>query len=209
MDFQRPVESVIPGVQGRILGVLAERDEPLNLRSLAHHARVSSAQASRVLPHLVALGVVARRDVPPSALFSLVDDHVAGRLLRELSWCWHVVFDDIGELAAAIRPEPVSVIVFGSLARGDGEVGHDVDVVVVRPDDTAEEDPAWTASVVSWCEAVRRLTGDDVDLRDVAETEVTSRLARPRGLWAAVAREGVAVRGSSVDELRGPPHADP
>ena len=80
MDFRRPVEAVIPGVQGRILGVLAETTAELNLRSIARLSGVSPAQASRVLPELVALGLVERREAPPSALFALVDEHVAGRL---------------------------------------------------------------------------------------------------------------------------------
>jgi DNA-binding MarR family transcriptional regulator len=61
VDFPRPVEAVIPGAQGRILAVLAEKTGELNLRTIARLANVSPAQASRVLPDLVALGLVERR----------------------------------------------------------------------------------------------------------------------------------------------------
>ncbi len=67
MDFTRPVEGIIPGVQGRILGVLVETTEELNLRTIARLADVSVAQAYRVLPELVEMGGVERREAPPSA----------------------------------------------------------------------------------------------------------------------------------------------
>src|SRR5680860_1498441 len=49
VDFVRPIESIIPGAQGRLLGALARVEAPLNLRRLAQVSRVSLAQASRCL----------------------------------------------------------------------------------------------------------------------------------------------------------------
>ena len=69
MDFVRPIEAIVPGVQGRVLSVLAETTADINMRTIARLADVSLAQASRVLARLVELGVVERRDVPPSSLF--------------------------------------------------------------------------------------------------------------------------------------------
>ncbi len=82
MDFVRPVQAVIPGAPGRILAVLAETAAELNLRTIARLAAVSNAQASRVLPGLVELGIVDRREVPPSALFRYVPENVAARPSR-------------------------------------------------------------------------------------------------------------------------------
>lgn len=81
MDFLRPVEAIVPGAQGRVLAVLVETTAELNLRTLAELAGVSQAQASRVLPRLVELGVVERREVPPASLFRLVPEHVGSRAL--------------------------------------------------------------------------------------------------------------------------------
>ncbi|MCA1735339.1 MAG: helix-turn-helix domain-containing protein [Actinobacteria bacterium] len=63
-------------MQGRILAVLAETTADLNLRTIARLSGTSVAHASRVLPDLVSLGIVERREAPPSALFRLVRDHV-------------------------------------------------------------------------------------------------------------------------------------
>ncbi|WP_419943863.1 helix-turn-helix domain-containing protein [Candidatus Poriferisodalis sp.] len=70
MDFVHPVSSVIPGAQGQVLAVLAETSAELNLRTVARLAGVSASQASRVIPGLVDLGLVERREVPPSTMGS-------------------------------------------------------------------------------------------------------------------------------------------
>ncbi len=54
---------MIPGTQGRVLDVLTRTTAELNLKTVARLAGVSAAQASRVLPRLVAPGVMERRDV--------------------------------------------------------------------------------------------------------------------------------------------------
>lgn len=85
MDYTRPVQALIPGVQGRILGVLAETTGQLNLTTISRLAGVSSAQASRVLPELVHLGLVERVEAPPSALFRLMDESLVGRLVHSIT----------------------------------------------------------------------------------------------------------------------------
>ena len=81
MDYARPVQALIPGAQGQILGVLAETTAQLNLTTISRLAGVTLAQASRVLPELVHLGLVERVEAPPSALFRLMDESSSG------DWC--------------------------------------------------------------------------------------------------------------------------
>lgn len=203
VDFRRPVEAVIPGVQGRILAVLAETTAELNLRTIARLSGVSPAQASRVLPELLALGLVERREAPPSALFALIEDNVAGRLVRALSRSREAVLEELGALADQMDPSPVSTVVFGSLARGEADALSDVDVVLVRPTDVDEDDERWASSAEGWRTSTRRLTGNPVQVIEIDEAEVVRRLRRPTAFWADVLREGVVVHGSSLESLRG------
>lgn len=194
---------MIPGVQGRILAVLAETTAELNLRTIARLSGVSPAQASRVLPELVTLGLVERREAPPSALFALIEDNVAGRLVRTLSRSRERVLEELGTLAGQMDPTPVSAIVFGSLARGEADAMSDVDVVLVRPAGNDEDDEPWVSSAERWRTAARRLTGNAVQVIEIDEDELVRRLRRPAGLWANVLREGVVVHGASLESLRG------
>ena len=203
MDFRRPVQAVVPGVQGRILAVLAEATAGLNIRTIARLAEVSPAQASRVLPELVTLGLVERREAPPSALFLLVDDHVAACAVRALSRARDTVLERLGTLARKMDPNPIGVVVFGSLARGEADAASDVDVVLVRPAGVGEDDEPWVSSVDTFRTAARRLTGNPLQILDVDETEVAHRRRRLSPLWEDVIREGVTVHGTPLDGLRG------
>lgn len=202
MDFRRPVEALIPGVQGRILAILAETTAELNLRTIARLADVSPAQASRVLPELVALGLVERREAPPSALFALVEDHIAARIVRALSRSRDTVLEELGALARKMDPRPVSAVVFGSFARGEADAASDLDVVLVRPAGVSEEDGRWMSSAEAWRTAARRLTGNPVQVLEIDAADAARRFRRPTSLWADVLRDGVTVYGSPLEDLR-------
>ena len=197
----RPVQALIPGVQGRILAVLAGTTAELNLRTVAELAGVSIAQASRVLPELVALGVVERRDVPPSALFRWVPEHVAARAIGLLRDARQVIFDDMASHAGEIEPPPVSVVVFGSVATGTAEASSDLDVLVVRPSGVSVDDDRWRDSLDRWVGRVRRSSGNAVQLLEESEPDARRRLRGSTPLWGDIRREGVAVFGLSCDDL--------
>lgn len=203
MDFVRPIEAIIPGAQGRVLAVLAETTAELNLRTIAQLSGVSQAQASRVLPRLVDLGVVKRREVPPSSLFRLVPEHVAARVVLDLGRTTDTVVDEIGRMAQALPFPPVSVIVFGSFARREAGADSDIDVVVVRPGGIDEDDEEWTSSIEQWRTDVRRLTGNPVEVLEVSSDEAAARLAGRAQLWNEIRRDGRVVHGIGLDGLRG------
>lgn len=186
-----------------MLAVLADTTAELNLRTIAELAGVSQAQASRVLPRLVQLGVVDRREVPPSSLFRLVPEHLMVRLLSDLVRSKEIVLAEMGRSAGEVDGPPVSVIAFGSFVRGDADAESDLDVVVVRPADIDEADDSWSDSLAQWRQQVRRFTGNRVDVLEVAATEVASRLSSGRDMWPMVRQEGVVIFGSSIDELVG------
>lgn len=202
MDFVQPIEAVVPGAQGAVLAVLAETTAELNLRTIAQLSGVSKAQASRVLPRLVEFGMVERREVPPSSLFRLVPEHVASRTILDLARSPDSVLRHIGEMARDLPGPPLSVIVFGSLARREAGIDDDIDVVVVRPMNLDEDDEMWITSVEQWRAAVRRLTGNPVEVLEVDADQAASRLADPNQLWADIRRDGRVVHGMSLDELR-------
>ena len=205
MDFVRPIEAIVPGAQGRVLAVLAETTAELNLRTIAQLAGISQAQASRLLPDLVALGVVERREVPPASLFRLVPEHVASQALLTLARSTDTVLDAMGRLAGALPQPPVSVIVFGSFARREAVVDSDIDVVVVRPTEVDEDDDAWSASLETWRRDVRQLTGNPVEVLEVSADEAATKLAGRSQVWADVRRDGRVVHGLGLQQLRSVP----
>src|SRR5204863_8521517 len=106
VDFTHPVEALIPGAQGRILAVLAETTAELNLRTIARLSGVSPAQASRVLPWLVQLGLVERREAPPSALFRFVPENIAAAAVAALTRARQTALDSLGRMAGELTTLP-------------------------------------------------------------------------------------------------------
>ena len=207
MDFVHPIEAVIPGAQGRVLAVLVETTAELNLRTLARLAGVSVAQASRVLPRLVELGLVERREVPPSSQVRLVRSHVAARAVIELSRSRDIVLKIIGDSASRLAVPPVSVIVFGSFARGEAGPESDLDICVVRPNDITEDNDKWGAALEGWRNELRAIVGNAVELLEASHDEAGPRLAGNRQVWRDIRREGVVVHGLSIAKLSEIVHA--
>ncbi len=201
MEFLRSLEPVIPGVQGRVLSVLAETTAELNMRTIARLAGVSVAQASRVLPHLVELGVVERRDVPPSSLFRLVPEHISVGPLLALARPRDAVIEGMGRIADELPVTPSSVIVFGSFARGEADVESDIDAVLVRPADREASDEGWQEAVEQWQTAVQRLSGNPVEVLELGVEEIAICLRSERQIWRDIRRDGVVVHGLSLHEL--------
>lgn len=200
MDFSRPVEAVVGGVQGRLLAVLAEVTTPLTLRTLARLADVSPAQASRVLPRLVDLGMVERREVPPASQFLLVRENVAAQLILALADAGTTVLQRMGEAAADIRPAPRAIVVFGSFARGEADES-DIDVLVVRPDDIDEDDQRWSESLEAWRRQVRAIAGNGVEMLEASAADATAKLRGRSELWRDIRRDGIVVHGAELQEL--------
>ena len=203
MDFVRPVEAVIGGAQGRLLAVLIETTAPLTLRRLARLAGVSPAQASRVMPRLVELGIVDRHEVPPASQFLIVRDCVVNQLLLALADARSIALRQIGEAVSAISPEPVSVVAFGSFARGEADAHSDIDLAVVRADDVDDDDEGWAESIDAWRRQVRTLTGNDVEIIEATASEATRKLRGRSELWRNIKRHGIVVYGRALDELAG------
>lgn len=205
MDFMHPVQAVIPGTQGMVLAVLAETTAELSLRTTARLASVSPSQASRVLPGLVELGLVERREVPPSSLFRLNRENVAAQVVIGLARSRETVLERMGAAANELPLRPVSLIIFGSFARREADRESDIDAVLVRPDEA--DDDIWAAGVEQWRTRVRALTGNPVGVIEISQSEARDKLSNGSELWRDITRDGVVLHGATLDELRTVVHA--
>lgn len=201
MDFLRPVEAVIPGAQGRLLAVFAETTAGLSVRTAARLSGVSLAQTSRILPELAALGILERSEVPPSTVYRFAEDNVASRAIKQLARSRDFVLAELGEAAQAMPAPPLSIVVFGSFARGDAGPESDIDVVMVHQSGV-DASPMWAKGVEEWRRVARRLTGNEAEVMEVDERVIESRLRSRRPVWRDIAREGIAIFGRTLDELQ-------
>ena len=205
MDFQRPVEAVIPGATGRLLAALARVDTELPISTLATVAAVGRTRASGLIAQLHDLGLVDRREIGRTTMVALARDNAAGELLDRLAHLRSVVMDRLRLSAAEVEPAPLALVVFGSFARGEATSDSDIDVLAVRPDDADPE--AWTDAIFAFATSARRLTGNPVQILEYDLDEVRRR-ASPRArtgkaFWEALRRDSVVLAGVSIDHLAG------
>jgi predicted nucleotidyltransferase len=96
---------------------------------------------------------------------------------------------------------PVQISVFGSAARGDGELASDIDLLVVRPDALDPEDGRWRAQVAELADRVEAWTGNHASVAEVAAGAMP-RLQRDRPALARNLRaDAIALAGPDVAAL--------
>ena len=202
MDYVNPVEALIPGVQGRVLTVLARTEAELTMRSVAELAGVSANQATVVLNRLVRLGIVERRDVGASALVRLVRENEAARSVLSLVDLRQGVLARLAGEARKIRPAPACLVVFGSFARGDAHENSDIDVLAVPPSEAQVDDGRWTAALGQWSDRAARIAGNPVNLLEATMDELPKLVRREREPWRTIVEEGVVLVGDIPSEIR-------
>lgn len=202
MDYVRPVEAIIPGVQGRVLSVLAHTEMPLSMRAVARIAGASVDQTNLVIHRLVSLGLVERRDARPAAQVTLVRENAAAQAVISLAALRHAVIDRMRQDATMIEPAPESLVIFGSFARGLAREDSDIDVLAVRPGDVPGDDDSWTETLLRWANRSTRLAGNPVNLLDESLEDIPGLLSRRGSVWEEAMRDGVLLAGSPLAELR-------
>jgi predicted nucleotidyltransferase len=197
MDLSRPVEALIPGARGQLLGALIGAGRELSTADAARLAGVSAPQASRVLAQLVELGIVERRDVPPAVIYRPVPGSAVVGMLVDLCGLRGRVIQFARETAATIVPRPVRLSVFGSVARGTSDADSDLDVVAVRPVG-ADEDDDWVESLDRWRRLVEAFAGSSLNILEVGTSEWLAIDTNERSLWRDIKRDEIVLLESEA-----------
>jgi DNA-binding transcriptional ArsR family regulator len=210
MDFGRPVEALIPGASGRLLGALARVETELSVSALATVAGVGRTRASAVLSVLAELGVVTRREVGPTVLVRLERRNAAGNLIAEVADLRNSVISQLRQLALGLDPPPLSMALFGSLARGDSDGASDIDILAVRPRDDGGD--RWAENLTEFSAQARILTGNSIQILDYDLSDLMRR-AGARGddagaaFWRSVTEDALVLAGASLSQLLEGGHA--
>ena len=134
MDLSDPTRAVTPTLDGPVLAVLAAAGRPLTVGEVAAQAtRGSEIGIRRSLGRLVEQGIVRATIVGRNRVHELNRDHVAAGVAEALARLRLELWRRLREELAGWDPPALYAAVFGSAARGDGDTGSDIDVLLVRP----------------------------------------------------------------------------
>lgn len=198
MDVSHPITDVVPSAHGPVLAVLASTSTPLTGRAVAGltRPRVSQPRVAAILHDLTRAGLVIRTPAGSASLFILNRDHVAAGPVQALASLRALLWDRIAKNATDWTHPPAAVIAFGSTARGDGGPDSDIDLLIIRPPDVHDDDPAWQHDLTDLAARVTAWSGNPCELLDRSQDELRTMAAAGERLLAEIRRDGRALVGS-------------
>jgi len=200
MISQNVLESIFGSpAKIRILRVLSASPQPLSGRQVGELSRLSHRGAIQALESLVELGAVRQRRAGAAYQYSLsrgnaaVETIIAPTLKAEAA-----LLDDLKRnIVVQFSGKAVSLTLYGSLARGTGKRGSDIDVLAVARDEQRKkelEDKA-AASISFFRERYHAV----LSLHCYTLIELSSKKNLP--LLKSVIQEGAALSGKPLREL--------
>jgi predicted nucleotidyltransferase len=200
VDVGRPYAAVTPSLEGDVLVVLAGTTQPLTGARVAALVRRGTVRGvQKALDRLVEQGIVDRQVAGRAYLHVLNRDHVAAPIVDALAGLRGEFLRRVRDDLASWDLAPVHASLFGSAARGDGDAGSDIDLLVVRPADVDEEDAAWREQLDGLAARVESWTGNHAGIIELGEAE----LAHPSPTLKEVRAEGIDLAGVSIRSLIG------
>lgn len=191
----------------RLLRALIPLDTPASGREAERLAGIAHRSATRALHDLVALGVLRKTTTPGTHLYQINSDHDLVLPLKALFQAEAARFASLREAvnaaleATSLRKTVVSVVVFGSAARGDALPDSDLDLLALV------QERSHMAAVGAFLPAVSALLGKRYGARPsvlvLPLLEARDRHENGDLLMQNIVAEGRTLFGSSIHEALG------
>lgn len=192
MRFHEPLNDILGNkVQVKLLRVLVRTKGSFTGRELARLIGYSQNQTRLALEELERNGLVVRQSAGRAYLYSLDNENIViSEFLEEgfrledalLNRLATVYFEEMGS-------NLVSVILFGSIAKGEERPESDVDLVLIVKDKAnlkVIEDHASEASL-----KVTRRFGNQASAILVKKADFEKKMKQKKGLWREIADTGI------------------
>ena len=204
MDVAHPYDTICPTLDSRVLNVLGGTSRPLTGREVARLAgRSSHSGVLDVLKRLADHGLVDRVEAGRALLFTLNRDHLAAPAVDVLAGMRAELLARLRGALGSWAIQPVHASLFGSTARGYGDVDSDIDLFIVRPDRVMDDDPHWRIQADDLAGQVRRWTGNRAGISELAE-EALPRLRRDEPpIVAELRADAIVLHGPPIAQLLG------
>lgn len=203
MNLSAPHEVVMQKSEGAVLKVLAQTNAPLSGREVARLGNSPRSTIARALKRLVVHGLVNAEEAGRGVvtLYTLNRKHVACEPVLALLRLRQDFFKCLEDHLRTWSIPPYHASVFGSAARGDGNVESDIDVFLIRPPGMDGEATVWRRQVYNLQSSVLMWTGNQAGIVEVS-IEEAERLKHDRPpVMAELERDAVTVVGPTPTEI--------
>lgn len=193
MELNRPFATVTPTLDGDVLAVLATHDATFTTGQIHRVLNKFSEEGIRkVLSRLVLQGVVLAERVGHTYAYRLNTAHLAAEPIVALAKLFNKFLTRLEEQLSGWDHRPAYAAVFGSAVRGTMTADSDVDLFLVRQNDTPLTE--WEIQINELAAAVTAWTGNDA--RAVEYTVAELRSGRTEPMVQEVLEHGLTVAGS-------------
>lgn len=200
MDMSSPMSTVVQTLDGPVLAVLAGTTAPLTGRRIHQLARTGSERGVlNVLHRLAATGLVEAVRVGASIQFTLNRDHVAAAAVMQLTELRPLLFDRFRETINAWDVQPDHASIFGSTARGDGDVDSDIDLLLVHGFD--DPPPEWADQLGDLGDQARRWSGNYLQIYDLSRAGLLAHIEAGEPIVNDWKRDAVRIHGPEIRTL--------
>ncbi|HAL29584.1 MAG TPA: hypothetical protein DCP20_02565 [Coriobacteriia bacterium] len=180
-----------------VLRVLHGVEVPLNTSQIAVRAKLSHVAAASVLSDFVSMGVVFSSPAGRATVHWLNRESVyVENMLQPLFQAERNVPDDlVDDLAWVFQDEAISVVLFGSYARGDQAPGSDVDVALVA--EGPDEKSTLESAIADHASEFRNRFGAPLSALTYTRREAAALWDTSPNLAESLCRDGLVVSGLS------------
>jgi predicted nucleotidyltransferase len=200
MNLSEPLEGLTSLVAAAVLRALARSDEGFSGRQVHRLVGVgSTSSVHRSLTSLVETGLVLAEVRSPAIVYRPNRSHVLWPAVESALAARDRVFESIRGFCAAKVPDdvPLSVILYGSVARRDSTSDSDIDLLLVYPDGTYGE---WLAGFAyELARYAERITGNAVQTVSIAHREVIDRRREGDAFIQNVYRDALTLAGPELE----------
>ena len=201
MTLSNSLEDLVSPEKALVLNVLERTGQPLTGRTIAAlTGSVSQSTTSRLLIELGRRGLVVK--VPGG--YALNRDHLSYRAIEALLGARDELQRRVAEVVNAWDTPPLSVVLFGSAARGEDMPGGDIDLLVVRPTTVWFDDRRWAVDVVNLSERVSGWCGSPCEVLEYSPDELAELTRADDPLIASLIRDGITFFGADIDAVLDP-----
>lgn len=199
MLLRTPLDDILSSrAKLAVLRVVSTVSAPLSGREIARRGGVWPASAQKALNELVASGVLLCRDYGRTKTYEL--DHTDVTLVAQLRQLFWTEADRYRQFVADIAgglAEAMTVVLFGSEARGEAGPESDTDILVV----VGEKTEVLEQRVLEVCLAAADRHGLNLawHLADFADLKDWQTTGNP--FWQNVLQDGIVLHGLPLEAL--------
>lgn len=193
--LDKPLALFYDATRARVLDVLLANPQALSGRAIARQSDLSPTTTNLALGDLASHGIVSSRVDGRSHLWSLRSENP---LVKQLVGFARVQDEQAGQVVAdALGSEPISVTLFGSVARGESGSDSDADILVIAKDHAQGQNFRRRAYKAS--SALRQEVGRGVEITVIERDALQE--ASIHGFLRQVISDGRTLHGKKLSEL--------